>query len=281
MPTTTADLFSIDTLNSLVVEPCFARSSVLPHLRRVDTRATTLYLPTVSGGSAYWTKELVPITDAGVAADELPVTPKKVAAIQTVSNEARQDANAAIIVGQALTDAVAKTVDAAFVNGGGTDGPTGLPGVVGPSTVDADPATLNAYVDAIAAIQTAGGTPTVIFVSPADWAALQKLPANTGANVPALSPMTGANGEITRSLYGVPVSVVAALTAGTAWVLDGTRTVVVQRTPATLATSDGPLFTSDGYLVRVTMRLEFASCYAKTVCQVKKTTMAMAEKGRV
>lgn len=272
MPTTTADLFSIETLNTLVVEPVFQASAVLPYLRRINTTATTLYLPQVANGTAAWVPELTVIPDSGVDASELEVTPRKVAAIQAVSNEAIKDANAARIVGAALTDAISRAVDAAFVDGAAPNGPAGMPGVTGVSTVDADPATLDAYTDAISKVQIAGGTPTVIFVSPADWASLQKLRTVTDSNIPALTPVAGPSAAPRPTLFGLPVSVVAALNTGTAWVLDGTRTVTVQRTPATLETSDGPLFTSDGVMIRVTMRLEFASVYPPTACKINDVT---------
>jgi HK97 family phage major capsid protein len=198
----------------------------------------------------------------------LPVTPKKVAAIQAASNESVLDANAAQILGQALVDAVISTVDDAFVNGGGTNGPSGLPGVTGTSTAVGDTKTLGPYLSAISKIQSAGGSPSAIFVAPDDWAALQALPSTVNSNVPALTPLAGPAVAATPVLYGVPLSPVAALTPGTAWVVDGQRTVVVERMPASLATNDGPLFSSDGLMVRVVMRLEYASVYPLTVCKI-------------
>jgi HK97 family phage major capsid protein len=274
---TTAQLFSIETVNQLVVEPCWTRSACLPYLQRLDTRSTSYYLPTVAGGTAAWVPEMGDIPDAGVTAAELEVTPKKVAALQACSTESVQDSNAANIIGRALTDSITRAIDAAVVNGAGPNGPLGLPGVVGSSSVDGPTNVLESYVDAIEKIETAGGTPTVVFVSPVDWASLQKLQSGAGSNVPALSPSTGANGEIVRSLYGVKVSVVSALATGTAWVVDGTRTVVVQRTPATVAANPGPLFTKDAVLVRCTMRVETASCYPATVCKIFDTTPLAAK----
>jgi HK97 family phage major capsid protein len=271
MPTTTSDLFSVEAVRDLLVEPVFKNSAVLPFLRRIPTSATTLYLPTVGNGTAGWYSDLDPIAEAGVQAKELAITPKKCAAIQSASNETINDANAAGILGAALTDAVIRTVDAGFVNGAAPDGPAGLPGVTGVSTVTGDTKTLAVYLEAISEIQTAGGTPTVIFVAPSDWAALQALPSTVGSNVSALQPLAGPSAAAVPMLYGVAVSPVAALAAGTAWVVDGTRTCVIERTPATVAVNDGPLFASDGAMIRALMRLELAACYPLAVCKISAT----------
>lgn len=270
MSTTTAQLFSHETTKRLIVDPLWARSTVLPHLRRIQTTATILYLPKVDDGTAAWVPELQPIPDAGVQASELPVKPLKVGATQVVSNESRDDAGAAEIIGSALVDALASTIDAAAVNGAGPNGPTGLPGVVGVNDIDADPATLDGYIDAITAIHTAGGIPTVAFVSPADWGAIQKLPSVSGSNVFALVP-GGPSEAAVPQLFGLTVSVVPSLAAGTAWVVDGERTVCVERTPALVDTNEGPMFVNDGLMVRATMRLEFATVYPKSVSKIHLT----------
>lgn len=266
---TTQQLWSAETTRLLLVEPLFARSAVLPYLQRLTTDSTVLYLPRVVPGSAGWYAELSPIGASGVDASEMPVRPKKAATIETVSNESRYDAAAADVVGNALVDSLIAVVDDAFVNGAGVpEGPGGLPALTGTSSVDASPATFGAWADAITAISVAGGQATVLFVSPADWNALVKLPATSGGNVPALSPVVGPSGKPEAALFGVPVSVVPALAEGTGWAVDGTRTVVVERTPARVETNEGPAFASDGLMVRATVRLEFASVYSSTVCKV-------------
>lgn len=268
---TTASLYSVQSITDLIVTPVFQKSAVLPFLKRIRTEASQLLLPQVGEGSAAWYPELTVINDAGATAKEIVVTPRKVAAYQIVSNESALDANSAEIIGEALVDAVVSAVDDAFVNGAAPDGPAGLPGVVGSSSVDGDPAQLASYIDAIAAIQAVGGVPSVIFISPQDWASISKLPANAGSNIPALAPTTGASAAPTPILYGLPVSVVSALAPGTSWVVDGSRTVVAERIPASVSTNEGPAFNADGLAVRCTMRLEFSSVYPKTVCKIFNT----------
>lgn len=269
---TTANLWTAETTKRLLVVPLYARSHVLPYLRSITTTATEYYLPRVEAGSAGWVAELAPIPPSGVQASEVLVRPKKCAAIETISNESRYDAGATDIIGQALVDSLVSTVDSAFVNGGGANGPTGLPGLTGTSSVDASPATFAAWADAISEIAVAGGQASVLFMSPMDWNSLVKMPATTGGNVPALAPTTGPSGAPVSSLYGVPVSVVPALAAGTGWAIDGERTVVVERTPAKVDMNEGPTFDIDGLMVRATVRIEYASLYEATVCVVKDVT---------
>ena len=274
MPSITTDnLWSAETTKKLLVEPLFAKSSILPYLKRITTESTVVYLPRVTAGTAGWFAELTPITQSGVDASEVEIRPKKAAAIETVSNESRYDAAAAEIIGSALVDSLVTTVDSSFVNGAGSaNGPGGLPALTGTSTVDGSPATFEAWADAIMEISVAGGQATTLFLSPADWNALVKVPATAGGNVPALTPVIGPSGKPEAALYGVPVSIVPSLAAGTGWAVDGGRTVVVDRTPAHVDTNEGPVFNVDGLMVRATIRIEFASVYEATVCKVNDVT---------
>src|SRR5687767_15139607 len=125
MPVTTSELWTAESTRRLLVEPLFARSTVLPFLRRLKTSASIYYIPRVEAGTAAWTPELAPIPPSNVDASEVEVRPKKCAAIETISNESRYDAGAAEVVGQALVDSLVRTVDSAFALGGGANGPEG------------------------------------------------------------------------------------------------------------------------------------------------------------
>lgn len=223
----------------------------------------------MAGGSAGWFAELAPISDVGISADEMPVSPRKVAATQIVSNESAADANAAQMVGQALTNALSQTVDEAFFTGGGVNGPDGLPGLTAMSTVvAAADTTLDLYVDAIAAVEDAGGQAGAIYVSPATWALLSKIKSGTGSAQPVLSPQGNLSGATTRSLFGVPVYTSRFVEASTAWVLDPSRVVVVERTPASVAVDASVKFFEDATVLRATMRLEFAAPLNAIVCKI-------------
>ena len=270
MPVTTADLFSIETVNSLVVEPTWAQSVALSSgLKRLSTTATTVNIPAVGGGSAGWFAELAPISDAGISAMEMPVTPRRVAATQVVSNESATDASAAQLVGSALTNALSQTVDEAFFTGAGPVGPGGLPALAAMSTVagDAD-SSLDLYVDAIAKVEAAGGRAGAIYVSPETWALLSKIKSGTGSAQPVLSPQGNLSAATSRSLFGVPVYTSRFVQASTAWVLDPSRVIVVERTPASVAVDTSVKFFEDATVLRATMRLEFAAPIESIVCKI-------------
>ncbi len=271
MATTTANLFSHETVTSLIVEPLFRESVALNTLRRIMTDSTEYYLPKVGLGSAAFVAELDPIADANVTAAMVQVTPKKVGAIQTVSNEAVRDANAATIVGQAIVAGLADETDKSFFLGV-ADGPDGLPGIVGVEEVagDADNP-LDGISDAITAIEANGGQAGAIYMAPSAWGELSKLKVTDESRQPVLSPQGGLDSAQPRSLFGVPVFVSRHLD-GESWVLDPTRTVAVVRMPFTAAVGDGTAFELDGVQVRATGRLEFASVYPETVAHITEGT---------
>ena len=222
---TTSSIFSASFYRELILAPLYFESVVLRAMRRIEISTTSAYLPRVTSGSVSWVPEASEIPDSGALVDLLAVTPRKVAALAIVSNEAVGDANAAEMLGQALARAVAVEVDRAFFRGGGTNGPAGLPGVTGLETIDADPTSgLDAWTDAVAAVESNGARATVGFVSPTTWASLSKVKESTGSNKPVLAdPATGPTGEVTRSIGGLPVLVSASVADGEAWVVDGSR----------------------------------------------------------
>ena len=64
MPTTTADLWSAQTVRDLVTEPLFRASVVLASgLTRISSAATKTYIPRVGGGTAAWPAGLSQIHD--------------------------------------------------------------------------------------------------------------------------------------------------------------------------------------------------------------------------
>jgi Phage capsid family len=70
--------------------------------------------------------------------NELIVTPKKVAGLSQISNEAASDSNPTVAdqIGKGLARSIAKKVDAAFFGDTVTNGPSGLLSLVGVNVVD-------------------------------------------------------------------------------------------------------------------------------------------------
>jgi len=260
------ELFSTEAVNDLVVTPLFRTSVALAALRTVPVRGTSVWLPTVSSGTASWYSDLDEIAESGAAAAEVEITPRKVAALRTVSNESAADASAASILGQALVSELAMAVDKGAFTGSGPKGPLGFPGIVGPSTVVGAPDDLDVFIDAIAAVEAAGGQAGAIFLNPSTWAALSKIKSTAGGSLPVLSPSVA--GAVTRSLYGVPVHVSQFVDAAVAWVVDVERTAAFVRMPFNVAVDTSSAFTRDGVQVRATGRVEIASMYPLTVCRI-------------
>ncbi len=138
--------------------------------------------------------------------DELVVTPKKVAGLTQISNEAASDSNPAVAdqIGRGLARSIAKKVDAAaFFGNTVTNGPSGLLSV-SYGTVDTGSAIANldpfhqAKADALAD----GAELTVFILAPDVALALSKAKRATGSNMGLLNNVGDG-----VTLAGVPVLV--------------------------------------------------------------------------
>lgn len=265
----TADLRSEDFYRQLVIPALNEASVVLRSLRRIDTTATKVNLPIVNDANIGWVAEGAPLPDAAVNPDLVQVTPKKLAAYADITNEAVGDANAAEIVGAAMAQALARKVDAAFFTSGGADAPASLAGAT-VLTVDATPTSgIDPYIDAAAEMEADGATPTVIFLNPLDWAALAKVKESTGSNKPVLVASSGPTLAAARALNGLPVEVSSGVPQGTAYVVDGTRTVAVVRRDGTVEADRSVGFRNDITVVRVVGRFGFGFLYPSAVARIK------------
>jgi HK97 family phage major capsid protein len=265
---TTSELFSAEVVNELVVEPLFQASIALSTLRRITTQSTSYSLPKTNRGSAGFVPELTQLPDAELAPEMIQITPKKCATYQVASNESVNDAQAAVIIGTALVDALAMAVDDAFFNGA-LNGPDGLPGiidvqqVVGGAVDDPD-----SYVDGVSLIESVGGRAGAIYMSPASWAALAVLKVTDGSRQPVLLAPGAVGNAAQRSLNGVPVFVSSKCPDDVAWIVDVTRTIAVVRMPFEVAASDSGVFNLDGTAIRAVGRVEFGSVYGETVAMI-------------
>jgi HK97 family phage major capsid protein len=123
--------------------------------------------------------------------------------------------------------------------------------------VTGDPAAgIDAYVDAVAAVQLVGAEATVDWVNPSAWSGLSKVKRATGDARPVLNPQPTQAGV--RSLLGLPVRVSRHCPEGTAYVADASRIVVVDRQPGSVEVDRSAAFTRDGNYVRAVQRIEFA-----------------------
>ena len=92
-----------------------------------------------------WTAENTQISLTDPTTNELVVTPKKVAGLTQISNQAASDSNPAVAdqIGRGLARSVAHKVDAAFFGNTVTNGPSGLLSLSGVNVVDHGTVTLD------------------------------------------------------------------------------------------------------------------------------------------
>lgn len=265
---TTADLRSEDFYRSLVVPALNEQSVVLRRLRRITTSATHVNLPVINDANVGWTAEGAPLPDAGLEPRLVRVTPKKLSAYADLSNESVGDANSAEVVGQAMAQALARKVDAAFFTSGGANAPAALDTAT-TITIDAAPTSgIDPFIDATAQMEANGATPTVIFLNPLDWAALSKIKESTSSAKPVLVTQTGPTNAPVRALNGLPVEVSSGVPAGTSYVVDGTRTVSVVRQDGSVETDRSVGFRSDLTVVRVIGRFAFGFLYPASITRI-------------
>lgn len=237
-----------DMLRESLLTQCATRAG------EVEGDAPAVLVPYVSSDpTAGFTPEGVEITPDDVVADEVRITTNKVTVLSKVSREQVAQRGAAERIAQSLKRSITAKADAAFLTS--TTGPTGLLAMSGIATAgDLGGATENnlfAVYDAAAAIEADGGQATHLLINPIDWAKLARIPQATGSNV---SVLAGPHDAAQRQLGGVPVIVHAAVTQGSALMLDRSEVVAAYGT-MNLARSDDVFFTSDSVGIRATWRI--------------------------
>ena len=216
--------FAAEEWAAYVLDNLSAASVVLASgATEVRTTGKAVHVPKFTGDAATnWYDELEPIGEGCPPGVDMVLTPQKVAALCTLSNETVGDSNASVLdsVGQKMVRSVALAADRAMFNGTGGKQPTGilnitpaLPSHVG--TVD-----YAGLVTAAGIVRAAGGVPNAAYVNPADLTALQLA---TDAND---RPLVGSTeGGIGATVAGLTLWPTPALPAATA-VVDADGTVV-------------------------------------------------------
>ncbi|PND58123.1 phage major capsid protein [Mycobacterium sp. ENV421] len=206
------------------------------------------------------------IPDADQDLDEVVVLTGKVAALGKYSYETLQQPQAAAMVVESLSRNVVRKANAAYLgNPVAGPGPVGLlnsPGIIDFETPIADD--LDLLVDAIAFIETDGGTATHIIANPTAWATLSKLKRATDSNESLIGAGTVA---AERALLGLPVLVTPEMPAGSLLVADKSAVIGAQ-SAVRLARSDDAYFSSDSIGVRVTWRLGWKVMHASRVAKL-------------
>jgi HK97 family phage major capsid protein len=207
--TTFAPILTPAQIGDLVVQPLIAQSVAGHVLTTIPISTHSYRVPLVTADvSASWTAEGAEISASDATLDELTITPSKLAALSVISYELANDSTpeAAQAVGDSIVRDLSRKVDQALFTATTTNGPGGLPGVSGVTSVSG-PATAYANVDplsdAVYSSAAANGTITAWVTNPATAKALAKVKKQTGSNEPLLGPDPTLPGR--QQILGVPL----------------------------------------------------------------------------
>lgn len=259
-----------DQVAKVLVEPLEAKSVVLEAGPKVFDSSEPLRIPTLTDGfDPAWVgeNELIPEDDA--AFGELALMPterKSIKSITRVSNELIRMAKNGVdtVLKARLVKDVANKLDTALLIGDGADNTvTGIlnqPGVQSGTLDTADPDSL---LDAIALANAAEVNPNRWFISGADYAALSKLKDADGKYL--LQTMGTIDGTMTRTLFGVPVTVTNKLTAGQGALVDMSEVAVVRDINPTVKLLDERYAEYDQFGIRVVTRYDLGLLHPEGV----------------
>ena len=124
-----------------------AKSTAISLCEQMTMSSDTMYMPKITGAStAYFVSEAATITSSDPTFGQVTLTPKKIAALTTLSSEVMEDSNPSVnnIVMQRLAEDIALKIDSSIYNG--TSSSTeflGLRKTSGVNTVDAAGAELS------------------------------------------------------------------------------------------------------------------------------------------
>lgn len=247
---------------------------VLDHLREqsvlmqagarvVPVTGSTRHLPRlVSDGTAVWVAEATDIPSSAPTADDVVLTPRKLANVVNLSTESIEDSPVGELdaVGNAMTAAVATAIDARALSAAAATAvaPAGLliagyaiPAQTGGAT------SIDSYISAIGKVEAAGGTPNVAFVNPADLTALRLIKsAPTGSNEYVLESDPQQRGA--SQIAGVRLLPTSKIAAGSALLVQADEIVIGIRRDVRVEFSSHAKFTSDQVVARITFRADWS-----------------------
>lgn len=280
MSSTTSTFGAILTpeqVGELVIQPLIEQSIAGQVLTTVTCGTHEYRIPVVSTDpTAAWTAEGAEITASDADVDEVNVTPSKLAALSVFTRELASDSNpgAAQAIGQGIVRDLVRKVDGALFTATTTNGPGGLPGVSGVSTVDAGSAFANvdAFSDAIFTSAEHNGTITAFVAAPATAMKLAKLKTASDFNTPLLQPDATRPGQ--RQILGVPLLVSSQVSTDDdqVWAIPKALTYFVVREKAEVESDSSVYFTSDRIAVRGIIRCGFGFPAPKALVKISTST---------
>ena len=256
-------------------------------IRVIRTDRDVVHVPHIlADPAAAWTAEAAPIAPSDPNYADLVATPRKLATLQTISNELIADSNPDIVklLEQQVTRALALKFDLGVFEGTGTAPEIrGLAHVAGIQTaaLSAAMTNLDAFAVAISALEAANATATAIVMAPGIWAALMALKEGTGSNKSLLQNSSGSASQgVTPALFGVPVYFSSQLPTTHAFIYDGSQVVAVFRQDTSIVLDHSRLFNSDQSELRATMRADVVVPNPLAVYMLTGVTVPLTESRR-
>jgi HK97 family phage major capsid protein len=246
----------------LVITPLMQESIAGQVLTGVLTGSHDYRIPIVAADpSASWVAEGAEIAVSDADVDELIVTPSKLAGLTIISQELADDSSPAAqdTVGAGIVRDLSKKTDQALFTATTTNGPGGLPGVSGISTVSAGAAYANvdAFSDALYTAEQYNGVITAWVTNPATAKTLAKVKEQTGSNKPLLGADPTRPGG--RQILGVPLltSPYVSTINSPVWGIPRAQCIWVVRENAEVEADRSVFFTSHRVAVRAIIRQGF------------------------
>lgn len=282
----------------LIVVPLLRESLALNVATLIRTDRSTVRVPILDEDvPSGWTPEGSEIVHGEPDMRQAVLTPHKVAAVTTLSNELVSDSTpeAAAMVGQSIARSMRRVLDGSFLVDAGTEDEAGqplasvgvlaTPGVVDGGTFTAGTdANLDVLSDAINAVLRADGIADTIVMSPQTWGVISQLKATSDSAVPLLgspagmavqpgtasapgqaSAVSGANagqpqtgGPQRPSLFNAPVFVDSTVPDSMIGVWDSRAVAVALRNDVSLQSDSSARFSADSTMIRGTIRCDYA-----------------------
>jgi HK97 family phage major capsid protein len=275
--TSAAAILTPEQVAGLIIKPLLAESIAGQILTGVQIGTHSYRVPIVTTDpSASWVAEGAEITASDPTIDELDITPSKLAALTVISQELADDSSPAAqnVIGAGILRDLTRKTDQALFTATTTNGPGGLPGVSGISTVSAGAAYANvdAFSDAIFTAANFNGVVSAFVTNPATAMALAKLKTGSDRNTPLLQADPTQPGK--RQILGVPLltSPYVTTTDSPVWAIPQAQTFFVVREDAEVESDRSVYFTSHRVAIRAIVRAGFG--FPNPLAIVKISTSA-------
>lgn len=219
----------------------------------IEGDSPALHVPYIATQStAQIVKEGDAIPEGGASASEMIVYTRKVASIETITNEAKSSEQMTQMLTASLNTAIMDKANAVFLQNPKPSGETSPTGLFNLDNVNTGTLTgsLDAIVEGIAAVSSKGGTPTSIIMNHGTWAKLLLLKYTDGR--PMIAPSVA--DSPTPMLYGLPVVLTKAAPESKLLINDANE-VISAVGSVNLNGSEDAEFSKDKYMLRGTFRL--------------------------